>query len=154
MPYKRVDLAVSAYSKLGYPLKVVGIGTETEALRRGAGPNVEFCGWQPDERVRELYRRCRLLVFPGEEDFGIVPLEAQACGKPVVAFRRGGALETIEDGVTGVFFPEQTDASLLAAVEAGAGRAWEASAIRRHAERFGPQPFIDGLAAGIRRCLA
>ncbi len=154
VPYKRVDLAVSAYSKLGYPLKVVGIGTETEALRRGAGPNVEFCGWLPDDRIRELYRRCRLLVFPGEEDFGIVPLEAQACGKPVVAFRRGGALETIEDGISGLFFSEQNDASLLSAVEEGAGRAWDTVAIRRHAERFGPQPFIDGLAAGIRRCLA
>lgn len=153
VPYKRVDLAVRAYTRLGYPLKVVGAGTEFAALRRRAGPRVEFTGWLPDEAVRELYRRCRCLVFPGEEDFGLVPLEAQACGKPVIALARGGALETVAAGVTGMFFNEPTEDALLAAVEEGAARVWDAAAIRRHAAQFGPQPFIDGLARSIRRCL-
>ena len=150
-PYKRVDDALGASARLGLPLTVAGFGPEERRLRDLAGPNVTFAGSPPDEELRELYRSARAVLMPGEEDFGIVPLEAQACGKPVVAFRRGGTLETIEDGVTGLFFPEQTDASLLAAVEEAAGRAWDSAAIRRHAERFGPQPFIDGLAAGIRR---
>ena len=89
VPYKRLDLAVSAYTRLGFPLKIVGTGTERDALKKKAGPNVEFIGWQHDNIVRDLYRRCRLLVFPGEEDFGIAPLEAQSCGRPVVAFSAG-----------------------------------------------------------------
>jgi len=80
VPYKRVDLAVEAYSRRGWPLKIVGVGGSARALAAKAGPSVEFLGWRSDEEVLELYRRCRLLVFPGEEDFGIVPLEAQACG--------------------------------------------------------------------------
>lgn len=149
VPYKRVDLAVEAYSRLGYPLKVVGTGTEFASLRRMAAPNVEFLGWRSDEDVRDLYRRCRLLVFPGEEDFGIVPLEAQACGKPVVAFARGGALETLVAGDTAAFFSEQTDSALLAAVESAAGRRWDAAAIRRNAERFAVESFAQGLEASI-----
>ena len=154
VPYKRVDLAVRAYAKLGFPLKIVGAGTETEALRAVAGPNTEFLGWRSNEEIRDLYRACRLLVFPGEEDFGIVPLEAQACGRPVVAYGRGGALETILDGDTGIFFNEQTEAGLLAAVERAAALPWRTSIIRRNAEQFGPQAYIDGLAKSIRACLA
>ena len=155
VPYKCIDIAVRAYTRLGYPLKIVGVGTETEKLRRLAGANVSFLGWQGDEAIRDLYRRCRCLVFPGEEDFGIVPVEAQACGRPVVAFGRGGALESIEENVTGVFFRDQTmEESLLNAVEECAGRKWDPAAIRRHAEQFAPQRFVDGLDQGIRRCLA
>lgn len=153
VPYKRVDLAVRAYKRLGFPLKVVGAGTEREALQKLAGPHIEFRGWEHDNVVRELYRRCRMLVFPGEEDFGIVPLEAQACGRPVVALGRGGVLETLVDGRTGTFFSDQTEASLLAAVETCAGRTWDTQAIRSNAERFSIQRFIDGLDGAIRRCL-
>lgn len=150
VPYKRIDLAVRAYCRLGYPLKVVGAGTETDALRAAAGPMTEFLGWRSNEEIRELYRSCRTLLFPGEEDFGIVPLEAQACGAPVVAFARGGALETLVDGRTAAFFHEQTEDALLAAVESAAARAWDADAIRRNAERFSSQRYLDGLAALIR----
>ncbi len=149
VPYKRVDLAVRAYGRMGYPLKVAGVGTELEALRRQAGPNVEFVGRVSDEAVRELYRRCRVLVFPGEEDFGIVPVEAMACGKPVVALGRGGLLETVEEGRTGVFFGEQTEEALMEAVSRAAGVAWDAGAIRRHAEGFGERRFLEGLRAEI-----
>lgn len=153
VPYKRVDLAVRAYNRLGYPLKVVGIGTESETLRAAAGPNVEFLGWRSREEIRQLYRDCRCLVFPGEEDFGIVPVEVQACGRPVVAYRNGGATETIADGVTGVFFDDQTEESLLGAVETCAARTWNGDAIRAKAEEFSVQRFLDGLESSIRACL-
>jgi glycosyltransferase involved in cell wall biosynthesis len=153
VPYKRVDLAVRAYTRLGFPLQVIGTGTERERLQKIAGRNIEFRGWEHDRVVRELYRRCRMLVFPGEEDFGIVPLEAQACGAPVVALARGGVLETIREGQTGVFFKQQTETALLAAVETCAARTWDPAAIRANAERFSVQRYIDGLDAAIRRCL-
>jgi len=145
VPYKRVDLAVRAYTGLGYPLKVVGTGSQADALRAQAGSNVEFLGWQSDDAVLQLYRNCRLLVFPGEEDFGIVPLEAQACGRPVVAYARGGALETIAKNVSGVFFEEQTEESLKAAVAACADTPWDISAIRANAEKFSIRHFRAGI---------
>jgi glycosyltransferase involved in cell wall biosynthesis len=154
VPYKRVELAVRAYRRLGFPLKIVGTGTEFANLQTLAGPNIEFLGWRSDDEVLQLYRNCRLLAFPGEEDFGIVPLEAQACGRPVVACAKGGALETVADGVSGVFFEQQTEESFLDAVRRCAARAWDPAAIRANAERFGVQNFIDGMAAAVDRCLA
>jgi len=154
VPYKRIDLAIETYNRLQRPLKIVGVGGEFERLRRMAGPTVELLGWQPDEIILDLYRRCGALVFPGEEDFGIVPLEAQACGRPVIAFARGGALETVESGVTGLFFETQSVDALSDAVRQCAGRAWDVAAIRRHAESFGRAAFTRGLAASIRACLA
>ncbi len=94
-PYKRVDLAIDAANWLGFRMKIIGSGQDEARLIRMAGPTVEFLGWQPDEVVREHYARCRALLFPGEEDFGIVPLEAMACGKPIIAYGKGGALETV-----------------------------------------------------------
>jgi len=146
-------LAVHAYSQLGRPLKIAGTGTGFDVLKKIAGPNIEFLGWQGDEQLRELYRRCRLLVFPGEEDFGIVPLEAHACGRPVVALARGGALETLVEDETAVFFHEQTGPALLAAINAAAAKTWSRAIIRRQAERFAPQQFINGLAASMEKCL-
>lgn len=154
VPYKRVDLAVKAYTSTGYPLKIVGVGSEFKRLQAEAGPNITFTGWLPDEKTRELYRRCRFLIFPGEEDFGIVPLEAQACGRPVIAFGCGGALETVQDGISGLFFSEQTESALVRAVTRAAAIEWDQSAIRRHAEKFSIQNFIDGFAGAVERCCA
>ena len=154
VPYKRIDLAVRVYSRNRWPLKVVGAGGCLDALRREAGPTVEFLGRLPDPEVVALYRACRLLVFPGEEDYGIVPLEAQACGRPVVAFGRGGALETVEEGVSGLFFAEQTEDALEDAVSRAAAVRWDPAAIRRNAEKFGPEPFLEAVAAEIRAALA
>jgi len=113
-----------------------------------------MCGWQSDEAVQALYRTCRLLVFPGEEDFGIVPLEAQACGQPVVAFAKGGALETVVENVSGVFFREQTEEALLAAVNRCAATTWDRAAIRTNACRFDVSSFIRGFCDSIDKCLA
>jgi len=153
VPYKRVDLAIDAYNATGRALRIVGLGTESPALQARAGTHIDFLGWQSDEAIRDLYRRARMLIFPGEEDFGIVPLEAQACGCPVVAFRKGGALETVVDGQSGVFFDRQEPAALTAAIEACAATDWNREAIRSHAERFGIPHFVSGMADSIDRCL-
>ncbi len=153
VPYKRIDVAVRTYKRTGFPLRIVGVGTEMRALRKLAGGQTEFLGWLPDEKIRELYRRCRFLIFPGEEDFGIVPLEAQACGKPVIAFNRGGVLESVIQDVTGYFFPQQVEESLMLAVEEAADMKWDPAAIRTNAERFGVQQFIDGISRSIQKCL-
>jgi len=153
VPYKRIDLAVAAYTRTGFPLKIVGTGTEAPRLRAHAGPNIEWLGWQSDDALLELYRACRLLVFPGEEDFGIVPLEAQACGRPVVAFGRGGVTETVADGATGLHFPEQTVSCLIDAVERAAARSWDPVEIRRHAEQFDTSVFLAAFGRAADRCL-
>ncbi len=153
VPYKKIDLAIQVYSRSGYPLRIVGVGSEMARLKAMAGPNVEFTGWKTDADLLALYRGCRMLVFPGEEDFGLVPLEVHACGRPVVAFARGGALETVKDGVSGVFFKEQTVGALSEAVETCAKTAWDMRAIRGHAEKFGIQPFVSGLASSIRQTI-
>jgi glycosyltransferase involved in cell wall biosynthesis len=149
VPYKRVDLAVDTYSRSGRKLKVVGTGPLLAALQRRASDNVEFLCWRTNAEILELYRRCRLLVFPGEEDFGIVPVEAQACGRPVVAYAKGGVLETVRDGLTGVFFDAQTEESLGDAVERCVSARWDSGYIRAHAEHFGVERFIRDLALSI-----
>lgn len=145
VPYKRVDLAVRAYTRSGFPLKIMGTGSGMDALRHIAGPNVTFLGRQSDEVLRDHYRQCRFLLFPGEEDYGIVPVEAMACGTPVIAFGRGGATETVVDGVTGCFFHEQTPESLLEAVERATTIPWDAAATRARAERFDADHFLEGM---------
>lgn len=149
VPYKRIDLAVETYTRSGHPLAVVGVGGCLASLRAAAGPNITFLERQTDEAILDLYRRCRLLVFPGEEDFGIVPVEAQACGAPVAAYRKGGATETVVERETGVFFDAQTPASLQDAVDRCVATTWDVAALRRNAERFSTARFIDGLAAAI-----
>ena len=142
-PYKRFDLAVEACRRLGRRLVVIGSGQDAAKLRAGSGPTVSFLGWQPDDVVRDHLRRCRALLFPGEEDFGIVPVEAQACGTPVIAFGRGGAVETVRPlgpaaDPTGVFFAEQTAEAVADAIgrfEAAEGE-FDPRAARRNALRF------------------
>jgi glycosyltransferase involved in cell wall biosynthesis len=116
IPYKRVDLAVRACTQLGLPLLVGGSGRDRERLERMAGPTVQFLGYVPDADLPDLMARCVAFIFPGLEDFGITPLQAQAAGRPVVAFRGGGALETVVEGKTGLFFDEQTVESLCEAL--------------------------------------
>lgn len=136
-PYKRVDVAVEAFNRLGLPLTVVGDGPDFDSLRERANENVRFTGKVPDDEIAGLYARCRGFVMPQEEDFGIAPLEAQACGRPVVAYRAGGALETVIEGETGVFFDQQTPEALIEAVTRFETLEFDPGRCRRNAERFG-----------------
>jgi glycosyltransferase involved in cell wall biosynthesis len=164
-PYKRFDLAVEACRRLGRKLVVIGSGQELATLKATAGPGIAFLGWQSDAVIRDYLRRARALLFPGEEDFGIVPLEAQACGCPVIGFGRGGLTETVRPlgGITdptGVFFTEQTVDAVVEAMEE----------FERHADRFDPRAarrqavlfrkerfenelfaFLDGVMSGQRQ---
>jgi len=142
VPYKRVDLAMMAARLAGVSLTVVGNGPERANLEKLTGDGIELAGWRTDEEVRELYRTCTAAILPGEEDFGIVPVEAQACGRPVVALGRGGALDTVIDGDTGVLFDEPTVDSLAAALTRAAGIPWNSARIRRHAETFSRARFV------------
>ncbi len=142
VPYKRVALAVAACRKLDAPLKIVGVGTEEKSLRKlAAGARVEFLGWQSDESLRELYRGCEAFLFPADEDFGITAVEAMACGKPVIAYKKGGALETVVDGVTGVFFDAQTPQSMADAIRRAQAIGFDPAAIRAHALKFDDKHF-------------
>jgi glycosyltransferase involved in cell wall biosynthesis len=142
VPYKRVDHAVRACSASGRALVVIGEGTERARLEALAGPTVRFLGWQPDEVIRDHYRRCRALLFPGEEDFGIVPAEALACGAPVLALARGGVAETVDDEV-GRTYREPSPVALISCLERweAAGRPHDPALGRRRAEAFAPALF-------------
>ena len=115
--YKRIDLAIEAFNKNGLPLVIIGDGPDREKLEKMANQNIKFLGRESDEVIKDHYARCKAFIFPGEEDFGITPLEAQASGRPVIAYGKGGALETVVDGITGVFFKSQTEKDLNNAIE-------------------------------------
>lgn len=149
--YKRIDLAVSAFTELGMPLQIIGNGPARASLEKLAGPTVTFRGFVDDAGVADAMQNCRGLIFPGEEDFGITPLEANACGRPVIAFGAGGAVETVHDGITGVLFAEQTAASLAAAVRRAESTPWDAQAIRAHAERYSVAGFEAAFRAIVER---
>ena len=151
--YKRVGIAVLACLKLGRRLVVAGDGPELKRIRQAAGgsPLISFEGHCTNERFRELYTQARALLFPGIEDFGIVPLEAQAAGTPVIAFGQGGALETVLPGRTGLFFPEQTPDALAGAIEEfEATPAWDPAVCSDHAARFNPERFRAEIDAFVR----
>ena len=149
VPYKRIDLAIDACREARVPLKIVGQGPERESLERRAGGAAQFLGRLPDAEVRELYRRARLVMLPGEEDFGIVPLEAQACGRPVVALGKGGAVETILDGETGTLVSEPSASAFAEAVSRTMTTHFDAASIRRHAEGFGRERFANEIEAVV-----
>jgi glycosyltransferase involved in cell wall biosynthesis len=147
VPYKRVDVAIAACARAGVPLTIVGDGPERAALERDAPASTRFLGRVSDDEIRALYRRAAVALLPGEEDFGIVPLEAQACGRPVVALGRGGAVETVKHGETGLLVDELSAEAFADAIVDAVDRRFDASAIRRHAEQFGRSRFGDEIAA-------
>lgn len=141
-PYKRVDLAIRALNGSGRPLVIVGDGPARHVLELLADRNVRFLGRVPDSDVARAYARCRALILPGEEDFGITPLEANASGRPVVAFKGGGAVHTVVDGQTGVFFADQTPEALRDAIARCERTSWNTQTLRAHAEAFSPDVFV------------
>lgn len=162
IPYKRIDLAVQACTRLGLPLLVGGKGRDRERLEALAGPTVKFLGYVPDDELPGLMARCRAFIFPGLEDFGITPVQAQAAGRPVIAFKGGGALDTVIPGQTGVFFDELTVESLVQALEAFDEQQFDPASIRAHALRFDSAVFGQAITpmveqawqdfqAGVRR---
>jgi glycosyltransferase involved in cell wall biosynthesis len=151
IPYKRIDLAVQACTRLGLPLLVGGKGRDRERLEAIAGPTIQFLGYVPDEDVPDLMARCRALIFPGLEDFGITPLQAQAAGRPVIAYKGGGALDTIIPGKTGAFFDHLTVESLAQALQQFDERHFEPEAIRAHALQFDSAVFDRAITTYVEQ---
>lgn len=150
--YKRIDLAVEAFNELGLSLVIIGDGPMREKLEKMAKPNVKILGRQPDEVIKEYYSKCRAFIFPGEEDFGITPLEAQASGRPVIAYGKGGALETVIEDKTGVFFKEQTKDSLIDAIKKFETMNFDKNEIRKHAEGFDEEIFKQKIHKYLLDC--
>lgn len=136
LPYKRIDLAIEACNRTKSRLLIAGSGRGTEQLKKIAGPTVEFLGRVPEDQLSGLYARCRAFLFPGEEDFGLTPIEANAAGRPVIAYKAGGTLDTVVPGVTGEYFTEPTVDSLVSAMATFDPGAYDPVAIRAHAEKF------------------
>lgn len=152
-PYKRIDLAIKAFNKIGVPLKIFGSGEEEQNLRSLAGPNIEFLGKISNEEKQKVIARAQAFIFPQEEDFGITPLESMASGRPVIAYGGGGALETIVAGETGEFFMEQTPESLLYVLRRFKGHTYDPEAMRAHALTFGIENFKKEMARSHSRSM-
>ncbi|WP_223966219.1 glycosyltransferase [Thermus thermophilus] len=153
VPYKKIDLIVEAFTRLGLPLVVIGDGPDFNKVKRIAGPNVQLLGYQPDTVVKDYMERCKAFVFAADEDFGITPVEAQAAGAPVIAYGRGGVTETVLHGETGLFFQEQTVESLLAAVRAfeSGEYQFDPERLRQNAERFSKKRFQQEFSELVER---
>ena len=154
VPYKRIDLAIASCEQIGASLRIVGDGPERKRLAERASPHVTFLGWLSNEEIRDEYRRATAVIMPGEEDFGLVPLEAQACGCPTVALARGGALETVKHGHTGVLFDELTVASLANALHTARAIPFDRSALRQHAEHFARERYTQQMRTVIADTMA
>jgi len=139
--YKRPELAIETFNRLKLPLIVIGSGEKFDSLKKIAAPNVKMLGSQPFDVLRDHYSRCRALIFPGEEDFGIVPVEVMASGRPVIAYGRGGATETVTDGISGIFFEEQTIGSLSNAIRRFEQLKFDGRLIRESVKKFNSERF-------------
>ncbi|MEK7517405.1 MAG: glycosyltransferase [Patescibacteria group bacterium] len=152
VPYKKVDIALKAFDELGLPLRIIGVGSEMERLRRMAGSTVELVGNLTDRELVRYYRGCRCLVFPGLEDFGLTIIEAQSFGKPVIAFKGGGALETIIEGATGEFFYPQTERALVEKIKEFKNAKYDPLECMKNVERFSFERFKREFMDVIRNC--
>jgi glycosyltransferase involved in cell wall biosynthesis len=149
--YKRIDLAVQACTQRNKNLIVIGDGPDRKNLEAMAGPSVRFIGRASDKKVENYVARCRALLFPGEEDFGMAPLEVAAAGRPTIAYRAGGARETVVENITGSFFEEQTPESLGDAIESFEKLDWSQDVLRKHAEGFGVPVFHERFRSFLAR---
>jgi glycosyltransferase involved in cell wall biosynthesis len=154
VPYKRLDVAIEASRLAGLPLRIVGQGPEEERLRGlAAGSDVQFLGWRSNEEIRSLYQSSAVVLLPGVEDFGIVPVEAQACGTPVVALNEGGATESVVDGVTGTLVAAPTAQAFADGIRRTLDASLDHAAIRANAERFSREAFTSAFATAVREAL-
>ncbi len=151
LPYKRIDIVIEAFNRMKLPLKVVGAGRDFERLTSMAGPTVRMLGRLPESEMMACLESCRALIFPGLEDFGLAPLEAMACGKPVIAYAAGGARETVREGVTGAFFHEQTPEAVERAVIDFDPDSFDPRETRRHAELFDVPVFKEQIRKFVTR---
>jgi glycosyltransferase involved in cell wall biosynthesis len=151
IPYKRIDLAVQAATRLGVPLKIGGRGRDLDRLKAMAGPTVEFLGFVPDDQLPDLMARCKAFLFPGLEDFGITPVQAQAAGRPVIAYAAGGALDTVIPGRTGELFDHLSVESLMHAMASFDARSYDMQTLRTHAERFDTQVFNRQISSYVEQ---
>ncbi|MHB9155616.1 MAG: glycosyltransferase [Endomicrobiales bacterium] len=151
--YKRIDLVIEAFNRMRLPLRIVGAGPHRAVLEKMAGPTVKFMGRIDDKELAEQYARCKAFIFPGEEDFGIAPVEAQAAGRPVIAYAGGGAMETVIDGVTGIFFKEQTVDALVDAIRRFKERetAFCPGEIVKHALKFDKRTFVMNIQRYVKQ---
>jgi len=154
VPYKKVDVAIEACRRAGVSLKIVGKGPELSRLREAAGPEVEFLGWRADDEIRELYQRATAVLLPGVEDFGIVPVEAQACGCPVIATGAGGVTETVVEGESGLLVGEATGEAFADALARVRRMRFDPAAIRQHALGFSRERFMNEFGAAVRRAVS
>lgn len=151
VPYKRIDLAIEAFNNSGKQLKIIGGGTDLGILRNIAGNNIEFLGWQSDETLKKYYQKAKAVIFPGKEDLGIVPIEAQSCGTPVIAYGEGGVLETVVDGKTGVFFNDQEPGSLTEALHRFEDIEFDPMVLRENALKFSKEVFEKSMKSFIMK---
>jgi glycosyltransferase involved in cell wall biosynthesis len=151
VPYRRLDLLIEAFNRLGRPLLIAGSGRDRERLEAMAKPNVKFLGYVPDEELPDLIARCRAFMFPGEEDFGIAPIQAMAAGRPVIAYAGGGVLDSIVHGETGYLFAEQSVNAIIQAVEAFDPDSISPARCREQAERFDTAVFQRELTSFIEQ---
>jgi len=154
LPYKKVDLAIAAFNKLGWPLKIIGDGPDRKRLKKMAASNIEFVGLVAENKLPGYFAGSRAFIFPQEEDFGITAVEAMAAGRPVIAYRGGGALEIVEEGKTGLFFNEQTPESLIGVLRRFESARFSPGYIRQQAQRFGKEIFKDKIKKFVEEILA
>lgn len=150
VPHKRIDIAIKAFNELKLPLFIIGEGPKLKKLVEIAGPNIRFLGMQPDEEVAKYYARCKALVLPSEEDFGITALETQSCGRPVIAYGKGGVLETVIRDKTGIFFHEQTREAVIDAIRNFKPEKFDPAVIRQNSLRFNSDRFRSQLENAIK----
>lgn len=152
--YKKCDLVIDAFNDLGLPLKIIGTGPDENILKKQAKSNIEFLGFISDEDMKKYYSEAKAFIFPAEEDFGIVPVEAMASGRPVIAYRGGGAMETVVDGVTGIFFDEQTPQCLINAIKNFDSKKFNPEKIKQHANEFSVDRFKDEFDCAVKKIVS
>jgi len=153
LPYKRFDLAIDAFNELGFPLKIIGDGPDRKRLEKKSNKNIKFIGLVPDSKLKDYYAHCQAFIFPQEEDFGITAVEAMAAGRPVIAYKGGGALEIVQHGITGLFFENQTSEDLVKTLKNFNESDFDPKVIRERAMNFNEESFKEKIKKFIDKSI-